>query len=209
MSLEGICTKGAGPLEITNQWDRRFIADVAGHAMSGSPISTAQGTVILKLIDRYREHLVLDGANPVEVDTLLRSPHYKVAPYQSTNLPREVRWMGDNKLVFRFKFNAPIMEDIKRLKGSNHFLNTQYPLFVRDHKLWIVDLNSENLESVMNLIKRHRFMPDDTTIQYFLEASNAQGKKPVVEVKDETLEIKVRDDDFVNAWTNLIKQLEG
>lgn len=195
--------------EITNTWDRRFIADVSQHVNGGAAISTAQSSVVLKLITRYRDHLIASGIHGPTLDALLLVPQYKTPPYQSTVMPREVRWAGDSKLIFRCKFNAGIQEDIKRLKGYNHFLPHQFPVFNREHKLWIVDINSGNWERAMDIIKRHNFSFDDQVAEFFLECANSAGKPSEIVTKSDHIEITVRDDDFLASWVNGIKALEG
>lgn len=195
--------------EIKNTWDKRFINDVWQHCQNGQAISTAQSAVCLKLIQLYRDHLVVFGFKPDMIDVLVATPTYKKPPYQSTALPREVRWAGRNKLVFRCKFNSGVIEDIKKLKGINHFLSHPHPTFSRDHKLWIVDVNSGNWERVMDVIKRHRFQFDDTVAQYFVEVANSFGKQSEATVEGDILKVTVRDDDFLDSWLTGLSHLEG
>jgi len=195
--------------EITNTWDRRFIEDVSSHAAAGQAISTAQGELAIKLIQRYRDHLVQIGIVAQSVDLLIQTPHYAQPPYQSTNLPREVRYAGDNKLVFRCKFNSGVIEDIKKLKGGNHFASLQYPTFNRDHKLWIVDVNANNWEKAMDVIKRHKFAFDDQVTNYFLEVSNSLSQKSSVSVEGDQMTVVVRNDDFLAAWISGVASLEN
>lgn len=212
--LESICdrplTNSQGQIfEITNPWDRRFISDVQEHCSNGAAISTAQAAVVIKLIDRYRDHLVGKGLAVHELDQLVAVPHYAQQPYQSTLLPREVRWAGDNKLVFRCKYNASIIEDIKKLKGNNYFLSAQYPIFFKEEKLWVVDVNSGNLEKTMDVIKRHKFAFDDTVAEFFLNITNNQNIPSSIEVNDDMISVTVRDDGLLNAWLNAISILES
>jgi hypothetical protein len=211
--LEGICLRPvADPsgqiFEITNVWDRRFLGDVAEHSRNGKAISTAQSAVVLKLIDRYRDHLLCCGLTAGELDQLLAFPRYAIPPYQSTLLPREVRWAGDNKLVFRCKYNAGIIEDIKKLKGENHFLPQFFPTFSKE-KLWLVDVNSENYQKVMDVIKRHRFSFDDTVAEFFMNIENSRGQRSDVIVDGDTISVVVKNDSLLNGWLNAIKNLES
>lgn len=196
-------------LEITNPWDRRFISDVAGHVSNQQSISTAQSQIVIKLIDRYEHHLVAKGVDQSSIRFLISTPCFRSTPYQSTALPREVRWAGDNKLVFRFKFNSGIVEDIKRLKSNVSFGEKSYPLFSRDHKLWIVEVTDSNLDKTMDVIKRHNFGFDDVVAEYLMNAVNSRGVKSSAQVVDDKIEITIRDDDFFNNWINVISRLEN
>lgn len=195
--------------EITNNWDRRFISDVSNFTLSGKALSTAQGTIALKLIERYRSILERKGIKSSSIDILLSQPHYRLPPYQSTILKREVRWIGNNKLVFRLKKNPGIIEDIKRLKGTNYFIPSGFPMFNRQHSMWLVDVNSGNLSQVMDVIKRHRFEFDDDVAQYFMEVSNAMGQQSTAHIENNSIDVTVKDDDFLDSWLNAIGCLEN
>ena len=196
-------------LKITNSFDRRFIGDVTTHTRAGKAISTAQGQVGLKLIQRYQDILSDMGYQSIQISQLSTTPVYRAAPYQSTVLPREVRWAGNNVLVFRCKYNDAVIQDIKRLKSTNLFEHQNYPLFLRDAKLWLVNVNSGNWERVMDVIKRHRFHFDDTVAEYFTEVANSVGQRSQIASTDTEITITARDDDFLTGWINAIEKLEG
>lgn len=195
-------------LEISNTWDRRFISDICFHTRQNKPISTAQGDLALKIIGRYRAHLEASGISPIALDTLLTSttPSFRLPAHTSTLVPREVRWVGDSKLVFRCKYNPIIIEDIKKLKGVNHFSSESYPLYSRDWKLWIVDVNSGNFERVMELIRRHRFAFDSAVENFFLECMKSIEMRSTADLDGDTIKVEVRNDDLLNAWLcNLVE----
>lgn len=195
--------------KISNTWDARFVNDVATHYRNGKAISTAQGEIAVKLIQRYRDHLIELGFHEQNVDALIALPIYEREPYQSTFLPREVRYAGDSKLVFRCKFNANVVEDIKRLKGVNHFLSHPHPLWLAEHKLWVVDVNSANRERVIDVISRHNFQFDDTVAQFLMEATNAVSESSSVAMEGDQIKVVVRNDDFLAAWVNAVRVMEG
>lgn len=212
--LEAVCHKPSkdqhgSVFEITNTWDRRFISDLAGHSSNGKPISSSQGLIALKLIDRYKDHLVHRGLAQSDLDLLIAVPQYAQTPYQSTLLPREVRWAGDNKLVFRCKYNAGIIEDIKKLKGNNHFLPHHYPTFSMAQKFWVVDINSGNAEKAMDVIKRHNFAFDDAVAEFFMNIENSKGRRSEVVADGNVISVVVRNDNLLNAWLNAIQILES
>jgi hypothetical protein len=193
-------------LDISNTWDRRFISDVCFHSRQSKPITTAQGELAMKIITRYRDHLIASGLLETEVDTLILVPSYRIAPHMSTVVPREVRWLGDSKLAFRCKYNAMIIEEIKKLKGINHF-EDGFPTFNREWKLWVVDINSANWERAMELIRRHRFAFDSSVEMFFLECANATTPSTADVVGDQ-IKIEVRNDDLLSCWMNNLIDLE-
>lgn len=196
-------------LEISNTWDRRFVNDVWQHCQNSQAISTSQGEVLIKLIQRYRDHLIAFGFVAQSLDLLIQTPTYKRTPYQSSHLPREVRWAGGNKLVFRCKYNGGVIEDIKKLKGVNHFLTHPHPMWFKEHKLWIVDVNSGNWERVMDVIKRHRFGFDDAVANYFMEVTNSFQAASEATTEPDCIKVTVRNDDFLDSWLTGLTQLEA
>lgn len=197
-------------LSITNTWDRRFISDVSFHTRSGKPISTAQGTLALKLIQRYRNELTHSTFADYQLEALLNTPHYRHTPHESTNFSREVRWIGDSKLAFRCKYNPSVGDDIKKLRTSGiHMVNSNIrgtgPKFVKDHKLWVVTVDTQNIERVMELIRRHCFKFDDAVAEFLTEVSNARANNSSAQVTATGIHISVRDDEFLNAVLNDLK----
>jgi hypothetical protein len=210
--LKKICDKprtiGTITYQIKDTWDLQFINDVVRRVFDNSAISTSQGDVVMRLIARYKPHLIAVGLVENDIDILIAAPKYRRPPYQSEPLAREVRWAGNNKLVFRCKYSQNIVSDLKKCGSTNHFVE-RYPMFDRDHKLWIVDVNSGNWKTVMNLIKRHKFAFDDTVTQYFMEVSNAEGQDSEATVVDDKIKVTVKDDDMLDNWLNCIKVLDS
>lgn len=197
-------------LSITNTWDRRFISDVSFHTRMGKPISTAQGTLALKLIQRYHNELVHSAFADYQLQALQTTPHYRLAPHESTSFSREVRWIGDSKLAFRCKYNPSVGDDIKRVRSNGiHQINSNArgtgPRFVKDHKLWVVNVDTHNVERVMELIRRHCFKFDDAVAEFLTEVSNSKNTASSAQVTPEGIRVEVRDDEFLNAVLNDLK----
>ena len=194
-------------LDISNTWDRRFISDVCFHSRQTKPITTAQGELAIKIITRYRDHLIAAGETAAEIDALIALPIFRIPPHASTVVPREVRWIGNSKLAFRCKYNAMIIEELKKLKGVNHY-DEGYPAFNREWKLWIIDINSGNWERAMELIRRHRFAFDSSVEQFFLECANSNQTLSSAEIDGDQIKIEVRNDDLLSCWMNNLIDLE-
>jgi hypothetical protein len=210
--LKRICDKpkvlGQVTYEIKDNWDRQFIFDVVRRTYEGNAISTSQGEIVLRLVSRYKPHLHAVGLQIGDLDSVIQTPKYRKPPYQSAPLPREVRWAGDNKLVFRCKYNQNIVNDLKKCKGNNPF-EERNPVFDHDNKLWIVDVNSGNWKSVMDVIKRYKFDFDDEVAQFFMEVSNAENQLSEAKVEDGRILVTVKDDSLLDSWLNCIKAMEG
>lgn len=184
-------------LEVSNSWDRRFITDVNSHVAGGNAVSTAQAEIIIKLVSRYRTHLETTGIDASKIDAIISYPQYRRQPHHSTRVAREVRWAGNNYLAFRCKYNAVIIEDIKKLKGYNP-IDAVSPWFNRELKLWIVRVDRGNLEKTMAVIKNHNFVFDGPVETFFLNAFNAIGQISQATVIDDNILIDVKDDDLLD-----------
>ena len=194
---------------IQDKWDRQFISDIAKHTSSGSNMSTTQADVIVKLIDRYRLHLSSVGIREIELKHLLTAPIFRKNPYQSTPIPREVRYIGGNYLAFRCKFNSNIVDDLKLLRNDMRLLRYQYPIYNQEYKLWIVPISSLNLDRVMSVIKRYKFDFDSGVENFLLEVTNTIGATPTIDIVDDSIEVVVQDDILLAEWTKLMVGFEN
>jgi len=194
-------------LEITSAWDRSFISDVAYHVREGKPISTAQGKLALKLIDRYKNHLEAKGLLKKDIQDLLEEPEYRQQPHISVSSPREVRYLGDSKIAFRCVFNRPVIDDIKTLKSNSYLQSSTNPKFDGEHKLWIVYVDHSNVQKTMDVIRRHNFNIDDEITEFFMEVINSKGQKSSATIEENKIIIQCRDDELFNSWINDLNRM--
>jgi hypothetical protein len=187
-------------LEITSNWDRCFISDVAYHTREGKALSTAQGKLALKLIDRYKKSLEIKGVVAVELEALLLNPIYKQEPHISVSAPREVRYAGDSKIVFRCRYNKPVVEDIKTLKNHSHIQHNSHPKYNGTNKIWLVHVDLSNVNKVIDVIRRHRFNFDDELAEFLTEVVNAKGQKSEITIEDNQIIIQCKDDELLSSW---------
>lgn len=189
-------------LSITNTWDRRFISDICYHTRTGKAITTAQGALALKLINRYRIQLAAYGVTAAQLDALAHAPQYRLPPHTSVSVPREVRWLGNSVLAFRSKYNNVVTEDIKKLRVDNPFNPTSTVYFHKEDKLWLVEVQSRNVDRVIEVIRRHGFAFDDAVAEFLMEVSNSLEQPSSAEIVDGAIRVHVRNDMFLNEWFN-------
>lgn len=181
--LQGLCQLVINNT-ITDTWRRSFITNVTQYANNGSPLSTAQSKIVCQISGNFHKPLAVAlRVSTSDIAQAIAKPQYKQAPYQSADIKREVRYVGMNKLAFRFKLDQTVVADIKSLRTSSSYCQSQ-PVFNNDYRLWIVLVDSENLEKVFNLIKRHKFDFDEPVLEYLTRCSNSR-KVPSAFVLDE------------------------
>jgi hypothetical protein len=185
-----------------DEWTSDFIENVSAYTRAGKPLSTMQSKMILQILKRV-EDIVCDaqfGARLFSIDSinaLIKSPTYRQNPYPSADIPREVRWLGDNKVGLRFKKNPKMINDIKALSKSA----SDAPWFHRSYRVWIVPVTESTLEPLLDLISEHRFHVDEETQGYLETVLRMSAEKSQV-VFDPDLNVFVAqiNNDDVAAW---------
>lgn len=196
---------------IFSDWLFRFVGNVFMHVEDGKAISTEQSNIIMRLANKHKAFLIKRGLDEMALSTLLKMPSHRRPPYQSSNIPREVRYIGDNKLAFRFKFNDVIIEELKQLKPKSSFAGRdQFPIWHPGYRVWIVSINRDNIERVMRVIRTQRFSFDDPVAEYLTLASNSLNQRSSFVLDPETGNIvaNICDNEFVANWVSSVLQAE-
>jgi len=170
--------RGLGSLvvsrRIQDEWNRNFISNVQEHVLNGKPLSTNQGAIVLKIAARVLPDL--SKVMRISMDSLqqaISSPVYRNQPYQSISVKREVRYLGEDKLAFRFKLDSTVVSDLKSLRSANDMVESK-PAFNQEYRLWVVQVTPGNLEKVFQLIQRHRFDFDEGVLEYMTLCTNSK-----------------------------------
>ncbi len=186
--------------KMRDEWAAKFVVNVAEYSRSNKPLSTEQVRIVLKVFKRVEAYFLEQGLCASETASLFRNPTCRQEPYPSANVPREVRFLGDNVLGFRFKKNDTIVADLKALKSIQDFsFNDLW--FHREHRLWLVPVTRDSIHEIMALISRHRFDFDDMVAEYLTVAQNS-AKRPSAFVADMEMGViaaQVYDNEVV-AW---------
>lgn len=190
---------------ISASWDRQFISDLSSKTKEGKQLSTAQADIAVKLVNRYKRILIARDHIASEIEQCVGSPTYRKGLYQSTHLPREVRYAGQKRLLFRSKYNPTLVRELKGLKNTGadvRFYNKD------DAKIWVVEVNERNLEKIMEIIKTYKFGFDDEVTEFLTKCANAKEEKSEISFDETSLEIvvTVKNDSFMASW---IKELLG
>lgn len=185
--------RGLGSLVISrrikDEWSKSFIQNVNSHVINQNALSTSQSETILKLANRYASDL--HKVMRIDMPTLRQAidvPRYRRTPYQSISVKREVRYGGENKLIFRFKSDPTVVSDIKALKTLGELVNnnTQPPyMFNAEHRVWVVAVTASNLEAIRNIITRHRFDYDIPVLEYITICHNSKNHVSSFELEPE------------------------
>lgn len=181
-------------------WTRSFLESVGDRVASAHALSTQQGVISLKLIDRVAGRLIGMGlTTDEEVKRLVLHPAYRITPYPSSNVPREVRHMGDDRFGFRFKWNMQIVRDIKNLAN---FGMACRPWFDAQYSIWLVPVSRVTLDPMMRVIAQHRFGFGEDVVAYLERCEALRDLPSRFDVDEQTglLLATVHDNILLASW---------
>jgi hypothetical protein len=168
--LTSLVQKGA----IRDQWHRNFMSSVQTYVCAGNALSTNQAQIILKVSTNHIAELCRElRSTRTTIESAIKVPVYKKSPYQSISIKREVRYIGMDKLAFRFKLDTLVVSELKALRSSGDPVNSA-PRFNHKYRLWIVSVTPGNLEKVFDIIKRHKFEFDERVLEYMTLCTNSK-----------------------------------
>lgn len=184
--------RGLGSLvvsrKIKDEWSKNFISNVQAHVTNQSALSSGQSDTILKMATRYVGdlHKVM-RTDLTSVQRAIAHPQYRRPVYQSISVKREVRYMGSNKLAFRFKADPTVVDDLKKLRNLDAEMVKGNPArFEPSYRLWIVEVTAKNLDQVFSIISRHRFEHDMRVLEYLTICKNSKNHTTTAELEPES-----------------------
>jgi hypothetical protein len=193
--------------DLLNDWDRDFLTSVASQVAASRRLSTNQGATLLKLIGRLRHPLIRHGmATDDDLDQMLRYPEYRQPLYPSVVVRREVRYLGDNILGFRFKANEMMAASIRAFgvpPTTEVCYNTALlprPRFDWDHRLWLVPVLRHNVAAIIAFVHEYRFDIDGATLAYLRLARNSRDQSSAFAITNDVILANVCDDPFLAGW---------
>lgn len=189
-----------------DSWYANFVNSVFEQVYLGHSLTVNQANVSLKVMRRTKNELIAKNiVSKDEIEQQLKTPKYRNSLRPSVNIPKQVRYIGDGILAFRFKINETILADIKNIrKPKTHYLDTNDTVwFNHTHKLWLVRVNRDNMKKISEIILDHRFeIDDEATIDFLKQADENIGKKSTFVMDPESGKIvaNVCDNELIAAW---------
>lgn len=190
--------------EITERYDRQFLWDLGYKVKNGHTFSSKQATLLVKILSKYKLYISTLGFDSYSLDNILQSPNYKNQPYESKTTKREVRYLGDNLIAFRFLYNPQIIDELKKIKATSSKGNDLESLFEFNgkHKIWLVEATKDNYQKIMKFIKSFSFYYEEDLEYFFLLCENTNNKNfSVNKIDDSNLyEIITINDRLLSFW---------
>lgn len=198
--------------EISEKYDRQFLWDLGYKVKNGRTFSTKQAILLLKILKKYKLYVSTLGFEIYSLDLILDNPEYKNQPYESKVTKREVRYLGDGLVAFRFLYNPQLVDEIKKIKSitsKQQDIETRFE-FNSEYKIWIVEITNENYQKVMKFIRSFRFGYEEDLEYLFLLCENTkEGQMYINKIDGEDKhEIIIINDKLSSLWLQYHLEME-
>ncbi len=192
---------------LTDDWTTRFLVSISENVALNKPLSTRQGDHMVRVVRRLRDAGVMRqlGFSDATTDAFIESPRYKIAPYPSSDIPKEVRYLGNNILGFRCKWIKDLVAEFRDLgeRGSaTPWRLSNYVTYNRQQRLWLVPVTDDTYYAIIKIIREHAFDVDDAVIDYLYLCDQSKQKPSVFAHYAEGNQFVaiVRDNPIIDAW---------
>jgi len=191
--------------KINNKYDLKFIWDMAYKVYLDKILSSKQYELLLNILPKYKSLYMDLGLNKDQYEYWLTHKGSKtIKVYESKQIKREVRYIGDNTFAFRFIYTpelAKFMKDINKKSMANLRL-------IREHDIWLLEINERNKTDLINLISGNGFDFDSSVEQYFLEYENTKDLPVTIDIIDEKCNISAPSHKLFATWLKRELSLE-
>jgi hypothetical protein len=185
---------------LNDPWFEKFVLNVSSWVAEDRPLTTEQARITIRILHKVKKTFVeMNLATEDEIQRLIARPRYRRAPTQSANIKREVRYLGDNLLGFRFKRNDLIMTELKNLKNAHGEHVAKWDWVAR---LWVVPVIRTTIQPLMEIIGDNRFGFDDDVAEYLALSTNSSGEPSTFVLDPQTgkLIATINDNEIVSTW---------
>ena len=169
-------------------WDQSFIKNVVLYLFNDKPLSTQQAKNAIRIISKYKNKLDMHHTAR-DIEYALLNPTYRHKLYQSLDIPRQVRYLGEKYLGFRYKKNDIITNQIKTIYNKQKY---EKPKFNSQYRIWVVPVYREKIYKIKEIISEYRFSFDDDVVNYLTECLSIENTTPQV-VMDENIMLYIPD----------------
>lgn len=136
-----------------SKMDAQYGHGLAYHAQQGKPWSVKQAQIALKLIQKYSRQL----GGKAWVQDWIKQPnftHMPRVPVPEKNIRMLISM--DQQAVFKFKYNAELIQDIKQIKGQ-HKGKHYYAKYKPEQKEFHVEVNERSIFQIMQVARNWEF----------------------------------------------------
>ena len=210
---------------ITDHYDLKFIWDIGFKIKFNMKISSKQADLLVKVLSKQADFFEKVGYSKESLDFLFENPVFRNPPYESMEIKREVRYIGNGRLAFRSLYNPKIVNDIRKIQGKEsanyhkrvtiYSISSEIPeenpediYFVGNYRIWVIEVTESNMNKVMRLIKGFAFEFDSDVENFFLNAENTKTLLSAAVIDQEEMVINTYNDRFLSSWLEEVILME-
>lgn len=200
----------AGRADLGGPWFERFINNVYSSVIFANvPLTTQQAKVCVEVVRNLKPRLVPTYLTEDMHTALVTHPVYRYPLTPSKNIPREVRYLGDALLGFRFKMREDIVSRLKQMGATSAFMG-EAVRWDGISRMWIVPLNRDTIEPLMDLIGGFQFDFDDEVARQLAVHTNSLGGQSafVFDAEANEIVVSVPDNELLALWVKHVLQGE-
>lgn len=183
--------------KISNKYDLKFIWDMGYKVYLDKILSTKQYDLLLTILPKYNSLYAKLGIDMEQYNYWLTHKDTKsIKLYESKNIKREVRYIGNNTLAFRFIYSpdiAKLFKEINKRSISNLKL-------IKEHDICLLDITEKNYNDITNIISSYGFAFDESVENYLLQYENLKGYPIEIKVVDNNCDITVTNNSIFVNW---------
>lgn len=174
--------------KIKNDFDLKYFWDIGYKIYLNKPISSKQYSLLVKCLRGYK-HLMLDlGFDSTQLDYWFNYTPTKLNTYESKEIKREVKYLGDNFIAFRFLVIPELIDVFKSLRSTNKF-------YFREENIYVVECNPTSIKALYTIISKYKFSFDADLENYLYFVEN---NKDIVYFDINEEEIKYPSSDIID-----------
>ena len=181
--------------KIPNKFDASFLYEIITKIKVNRVISSKQLTLLHNTLIKYSGLLVELGVDAKQFDEWSRNFSNSINTYESKNIKREVRYLDDDVLFFRFLHVYEIVTEIKKL---NEFYKTC--TYNKKNNGIAVRVDEKNINKVMQLISKYNFSFDSEVENFFLTHLDSKFKIEIKENSENNFNLIVSDSILIKNW---------
>lgn len=153
-------------------------------------VSTKQVVSLVGVLSKRKALIAkTSGISEIDIEKAIAANRWPsdIKIYDSVDVKREVRYLGNSKLAFRTKRTPEISSVFNELRRGH----SSYDEPIREANIFVVRVTPFNLERVFALISDFRFDFDSATLEFMTRCTNTKNDSPQLVADDEMIGLLV------------------
>lgn len=171
-------------------WEKTFLESLSSQVAVYRKVSTKQVVSLVGVLSKRKALIAkTSGISEIDIEKAIAANRWPsdIKIYDSVDVKREVRYLGNSKLAFRFKRTQELWSALSEIKRGNATAEES----IREANITVIRVTPFNLERVFKLISDFRFDFDGATLEFMTRCTNTKNDPPQLVADDETIGLLV------------------